>query len=290
MRKIELEQGSPEWLQWRKGLLTATDAPMLMGVSPYVTPYKGWQRKVGLADEQSTTAAMLRGREDEPIARREFIEEYGINMTPCCIESDKYNFCGASLDGISDCGQYILEVKSNGDHYHNNLDKGIPDFHMMQMQHQLLCTDSTASMGFYVSYNKGKKIIKEVYPDLDWLEDYLVKAKEFWKGVVFFEAPKMTQKDYTDMRSSIEWQKLATEYQAVDAQIKLLEEKKSELRKGIIDQCNEQNCFGSGVTAFRKISKGRVDYESIPELLNVDVEKYRKKSISSWTILVETKT
>ena len=154
MSKILLEQGSEAWLQWRKGRLTGTDAPMLMGVSPYVTPYQGWQRKLGLLEEQKVNPAMLRGHRDEPIARDLFISLKGINMEPCCVESVDYNFIVASLDGMSDCGKYIMEIKSNGDEYHQNLKKEvpeIPEFHIMQMQHQLLA--SGAKKCFYCSYN-----------------------------------------------------------------------------------------------------------------------------------------
>ena len=98
MRRVEFDQGSSEWLQWRKGLLTATDAPMLMRASPYATPYQGWQRKTGHAQEQQENEAMRRGKRDEPIAREWFIKEYGIHMESCCIESYTYNFIGASLD------------------------------------------------------------------------------------------------------------------------------------------------------------------------------------------------
>jgi putative phage-type endonuclease len=289
MHKVDFEQGSQEWLQWRKGLLTATDAPMLMGVSPYVTPYKGWQRKVGLIPEQQETEPMRRGKRDEPVARDWFIKEYGIEMEPCCVESDIYNFIGSSLDGLSKCGKYILEIKSNGDQYHFGLNNGIPDFHMAQMQHQLLSTDNTAEMGFYLSYNKGNKIVKEIYPDKDWLEDYKVKAYEFWRRIVFFDPPSMTNKDYKDMTSENAWNSLANEYLKACEQLKTLEDLKENYKKELVSLCGEDSCFGSGIKVLRRVTKGRVDYEKVPELSGIDIEKYRKPSTTSWTIMMEQK-
>jgi putative phage-type endonuclease len=287
MRRIEFEQGSEKWLKWRKGLLTATDAPMLMGASPYCTPYQGWQRKTGQLAEQKETETMRRGKRDEPIAREWFIKEYSMEMEPCCIESDIYNFIGASLDGMSKCGKYILEIKSNGDQYHFALDNGIPDFHMMQMQHQFLSTDHTAEMGFYLSYNKGEIIVKEVYPDLEWLESYLVKAKEFWKKIVFFEAPALTNKDYKDMSGQNEWISYANEYRKVCEQIKSLEEKKEGFKREIIKLCGDDSCLGDGMRVLKKMVKGRIDYDSIPELKGVDLEKYRKGPTSFWTVMID---
>lgn len=290
MHKVELEQGSDAWLNWRKSLLTATDAPMLLGASPYVTPYKGWQRKIGKVEEQKETEAMRRGKRDEPIAREWFNQEYGIDMQPCCIQSDTYNFIGASLDGISPCGKYILEIKSNGDQYHFGLQSGgLPDFHLMQMQHQLLSTDNTAEMGFYLSYNKGEKIVKEVYPDKKWMAEYLPKAKEFWRKIVFFEAPEIGNKDYRDMSFEPKWTSLASDYRKLCEQIKSLEEAKENYRKELFILCGDDSCMGGGIKILKKISKGRVDYDAIPELNDVDMEKYRKPSSSSWMVTIDQK-
>lgn len=284
MRKVDFEQGSDAWLAWRKGLLTATDAPMLMGASPYVTPYKGWQRKVGQLAEQQETEAMRRGKRDEPIARDWFIKEFGIDMEPCCVESETYNFIGSSLDGLSPCGKYILEVKSNGDQYHYGLNGGIPEFHYMQMQHQLLSTDNTAEMGFYLSYNKGEKIVKDVYPNKVWLDEYLEKAREFWRKVVFFEPPELSSKDYRDMTHEPKWNSFADQYRKLCEQIKILEETKEKCRKELVNLCGQESCYGGGVNVIKRITKGRIDYESVPELVGVDLEKYRKTPINSWMI------
>ena len=37
MRIIDLVQGSPEWLAHRRTVHSASDAPAMMGASPYVT-------------------------------------------------------------------------------------------------------------------------------------------------------------------------------------------------------------------------------------------------------------
>lgn len=287
MRKVEFEQGSREWLDWRKGLLTATDAPMLMGASPYATPYKGWRRKTGLEPEQKVNPAMLRGQRDEPIARAWFIKEYGINMEPCCVESDTYSFLGSSLDGLSVCGKYILEIKSNGDQYHFGLANGIPDFHMMQMQHQLLSTDNKAEKAFYLSWNKGEAIVKEVYPDPDWIKDYLPKAMAFWKAVVLSDPPKMCNKDYKDMEQNADWNFQADLYKSICKRMKELEELKEEYRGNLISMCGVDSCSGNGIKVMKKVVKGRINYESVNELSGIDLEKYRKPSSESWMIMLD---
>ena len=284
MRKVDLEQGSQAWLEWRRGRLTATDAPALMGVSPYCTPYKCYQRKLGLIPEQTKTQAMQRGIDDEPIARALFNHRYGFDMSPCIIESELVNFMGASLDGISECGKYLLEVKSNGEQYHG---KAIPDLHLFQMQHQLLCTDTIAKICFYASYNSGELIVKEVKADPQWMLDYLTKAKEFWKGIVFHEPPPLTNKDYKDMSESMTWGEKASYYMQINNDMKKLEYEKERIKKELIDLAGQESSCGSGIKLLKKLVKGRVDYEAIPELATIDLDKYRRPASESWAIMLE---
>ncbi len=283
MRKVDFEQGSEDWLNWRKGLLTATDAAMLLGASPYVTPYKGWQRKTGQAPEQVVNSAMQRGQRDEPIARSIFNREYGINMTPCCIESEKYNFLGASLDGMSECETSILEIKSQ------RPVNFVPEFHMFQIQHQMLCSDGKVKQTYYVSHWEGENITFTVLPDEEWMKNYIPKAQEFWKSVLLLEPPALSCKDYKDMTGAVNWDGYASEYKNLCAQIKVLEELKDSYKKELINLCGDDSCSGNGIKVLKKMVKGRVDYEKIPELSNVDFDKYRKPASFSWTIMLEQK-
>ena len=45
MKIIPIEQQSPEWFEWRKTGITASDMPIIMGVSPYKTPWQLWAEK-----------------------------------------------------------------------------------------------------------------------------------------------------------------------------------------------------------------------------------------------------
>lgn len=283
-----MDQGSDAWHEWRKGRLTATDAAILLGLNQYVTTFKGWQRKIGQAEGQVVTPAMLRGQRDEPIARLMFYDESGISMTPCCIESEIHLFLGASLDGISDCGRYLLEIKSQD--IERIKANGIPAYHMCQMQHQLLCTDGTATMCFYVSIWGDEIHIMEVYPDLEWMNNYIPEAKAFWKKVIFFEAPALSKGDYKDMQENSMWHSFAEEYKNICSQIKSLEGYRETMKKQLVSLCENENGCGSGIKVMKKFSKGRVDYADLVESLQVDkglVESFRGPVSESWTIMLE---
>jgi putative phage-type endonuclease len=285
MKIIELEQGSPEWLSWRKTVITATDCPAILGSSPWSTVYKCWQRKLGLIEEQKSNEAMERGKRLEPEARAQFIERYNIDMVPAVVESTEFDFLGASLDGISTLGDSILEIKCGSSKLHDMALRGeIPAYYMDQMQHQLLVTD--AAMCFYYSYNGNDGICIEVLPDPTFKETFMPKARDFWRCVAFAEAPALQPSDYKDMSEEPSWGSFAKEYSNLCSQIRVLEDIKEGYRKKLITLCGDENCTGGGIKVMKTVVRGRVDYDVIPEIQGVNLEKYRKQSSSSWRILV----
>src|SRR5215469_10458611 len=164
MKILNFKQGSDEWKAWRKTVITATDCPAILGSSLWTTPYVCWQRKLDLIEEQKCNAAMERGVQLEPEARSQFIKRYGINMIDVPVESSEFEFLGASLDGLSDCEKYILEIKCGGTKLHEMAEKGeIPQYYRDQIQHQLLVTG--AEKAFYYSYDGANGIMIEVTPD-----------------------------------------------------------------------------------------------------------------------------
>lgn len=285
MKVINVEQGSKEWLSWRKTVITATDCPAILGSSPWSTAYKCWQRKLGLIEEQKTNDAMERGKRLEPNARKQFIERYRINMTPVVVESSEFNFLGASLDGLSDCTKYILEIKCGGEKLYKQAGEGIiPLYYMHQIQQQLLVTG--AEKCFYYSYNGTDGICIEVLPDPEFKTNYMPIAREFWRGVAFFEAPSLNDMDYKDMSEDASWMESAKEYKKINEQIKSLEEVKESYRKKLLNICGDQNCTGDGIKVIKSVIRGRVAYENIPEIKGINLDQYRKSSTTSWKILV----
>jgi len=282
---VELEQGSPEWLAWRKTVITATDASIIMGNNPWDTPYQAWQRKLGLAQEKVSNDAMERGKRLEPEARAKFVAHWGIEMIPKVVESTEFEFLGASLDGISETGNMLLEIKCGGSKLHDMAkNQEIPQYYLDQMQHQLLVTG--AERCYYYSYDGSDGICIEVIPDPGFKESFIPKAREFWRCVAMEEAPPLVDKDYRDMSDDASWRSVADSYKEICSQIKALEEQKESYRKGLLKLSGDMPCLGNGVRLMKTTMKGRVDYDAIPELQGVDLDKYRKVSTTLWKILV----
>ena len=47
MTVVDLNQRSDEWLNWRSLGVTATDIPVILGLSPYKTVWQLWAEKTG---------------------------------------------------------------------------------------------------------------------------------------------------------------------------------------------------------------------------------------------------
>lgn len=190
---IEHKQGSCEWLAWRRSGIGGSEAPVVMGVSPYATMEQLWLRKMGRMPEQESNQGMLLGHVYEPLIRRKYEETEDIDVFPSCIQHDEHPFLIASLDGLSADGMTILEAK-----YMNRADFAlvrsglIPAHHYPQLQHQLMCLNRTGAVADYVCYNPNEpeQFLKlRIDPDLEYQKDLFKREKDFWESVEQHTAP-----------------------------------------------------------------------------------------------------
>ena len=84
----------------------ASETPIVLGISPFTTPYQLWQQKLGLAANEFNRA-MLHGTELEPAARAAYERLTGLAMQPLVMVDGEYS---ASLDGIFDGSEGIFPV------------------------------------------------------------------------------------------------------------------------------------------------------------------------------------
>ncbi len=76
---VQLQQGSPEWLAYRRAKRNASESAAVMGASPWMTPYQLWLAKTG-RQETVVTQAMQHGTDLEPLAREAYEEQTGLVM------------------------------------------------------------------------------------------------------------------------------------------------------------------------------------------------------------------
>ena len=112
MPRIErLHQNTAEWHRWRRQGIGASDAPVIMGETPFKTPRTLWSIKTGRMQEGPAGPAARRGRELERFARRAYERRTGIQVEPLCLVHHEFEWMRASLDGLSFDGSTLLEIK-----------------------------------------------------------------------------------------------------------------------------------------------------------------------------------
>jgi putative phage-type endonuclease len=184
--RSDLVQGTEEWHAWRRGGIGASDAPILLGISPYKKPHKLWSEKVGLVSaDQGWKYVFERGHKIEAAARAYFEILNDQECPPICVELDDHPYIRASLDGYNADGNFILEVKYVGK---DAMGEEIPSHHFAQLQHQMLVTGATDVT--YIRSNTGTEFkIDSVARDQAFIDSLLQSEVEFWRRVVEKDEP-----------------------------------------------------------------------------------------------------
>jgi putative phage-type endonuclease len=200
MKFVTAKQNTKEWREWRGKGLGASDAPAVMGESPWTSPFELWLQKTGLGERppanEFQVAAMKRGTELEPIARAMFEKEIGAAFETVSAYSEQYEFLRASFDGYNKDLNAILEIKCPGKDDHAKALKGkVPTKYMAQLQQQLYISE--ARVCYYYSWDgkSDKGAIVEVKPDLNYQQKLLEAAIDFWARVQNKIPPDITAKD-----------------------------------------------------------------------------------------------
>lgn len=152
MRTLTLIQGSPEWLAHRRTVRNASDAPAMMGASPYVSRAELVRRyATGIEPEvdAATQARFDRGHEVEPALRALAESLIGEDLYPVTGVSDD-GYLGASFDGVNLDETIIFEAKQpNGDKSARMLRGEIPPVDYWQIVQQFAVCE-TAEVCLYL--------------------------------------------------------------------------------------------------------------------------------------------
>lgn len=262
MQLVKLIQGTASWLDWRRDHVTASMAPVILGVSPYQTPLELYNNIVNSV-EQNQNPAMKMGSEREEEARLWISEQLGIDFYPCVLESEEFPWMGASMDGMSIDGQNAIEIKWNNEKAHK-LAKNthVPDHHYPQLQHQMAVTG--LDYVTYVSCWKDEKISFPCYRNQDYIDDMVDKELSFLNCIIKKTPPDLTEKDICRDVPMIEkgahdFDCMCKEYIRVNEEIKAL----TEIKTNIQDYLKTKHGAGCTVSYSLKKSvvRGSPDYK-----------------------------
>lgn len=282
IERVQLEQNTPEWLEFRKNHIGASDAPAIMQKSPWTTPYQLWQQKLGLIGGPEDNEAMQRGREREPQARNEFNRITGFFVNPVVVKNRDYPFMCASMDGLSECGEHAVEIKIPGRQDHEiAMDGCIPEKYVPQLMHQMIVCDLKSI--YYFSWNESSSKIIELSRDSQQEKVLLDREKQFWDCLENLKPPELVERDY-ETRTDAIFLEYESHYLEAKKARKIAEEKEKVYREHLIELSGDKCCKGKELRMTKYIVPGRIDYAEIPELKSINLEKYRKANTIAWRI------
>jgi putative phage-type endonuclease len=274
MKRIDLEQGSPEWLQWRRTRAMASETSAIMGISPYQSPEQIRSIKRGNV-KVFETSAMRHGNEQEPLARQAYERDSGEMFQPAVFEWKGY---GASVDGINMDGDTILEIKSPVDgkdspRWQEVAEGAINDYDFIQCQHQLMVTG--AQLCVFLVWGGDEYVTREVYPAPNIWQGIQDAWEHFWPTV--------------QERDDEEWQQAAETYRRAK---KIADEAAAALAaaKQQLVELGGEYSYGAGVRVKQVQRAGQVDWKKIQaeQLADVDLDEYRKPGTTFYQVeLVE---
>jgi len=288
MEKLNIEQGTPEWLALRKNHLGSSDASIIMGASKWKisdgrikTPYLLWKEKLGLEDLSCDNAATRYGKVMEEPARQAYQEMVGDIVEPVCVKNTQHPYLLASLDGLNITEDRAVEIKNCNFEDHKLAKEGkIPSKYYPQVQLQIMVT----GLPFidYFSFHKGDGVIVKVERDEEYILDLSKKLDAFWKCVETLKEPPLTDDDFIE-RDNI-WEETAEKLFTLKEDVKFLEKevkKTEELLKNMSEGKNSRS--GSYRYSFTSC-RGSINYKLIPELHKINLNKYRNGSIIKWSL------
>lgn len=196
----EIIQGTPEWLDLRKGHVTASRVADIMaktktGPSTSRQNYLielAIQRVTGVVEESYKNEAMLRGTEEEPKAREayELLTETFVEEVPF-VKHKSIEWFGCSPDGIiknSDGTYNLIEIKNPNSATHWSYIKAgePPTKYKIQMMAQMACTG--AQWCDFFSYDSrmpegSRHFLKRMMRDNTFIEEMEKEVKAFLEEV-----------------------------------------------------------------------------------------------------------
>lgn len=193
-----------EWLAWRRRGVGGSDAPVIMGLSPY----KGWltlyieKTDRGLDPREPNEAAYW-GQTLEEVVAREFEKRSGLRVTEPTSKLIQHPIfpwmLGTPDRYVTDqAGRTIgiLECKTTAARRDTEWEDGPAPYAYCQLQHYLAVT------GFQVGWIAvliGGQLYKhfEVPRDQDYIDELIAKETEFWSHVEADTAPPADAKEST---------------------------------------------------------------------------------------------
>jgi len=301
---VDIVQKSDAWLEWRSQGITATDIPVILGYSPYKTPYQLWAEKTGRFNTPDISANpnVKRGVRLEDVARQVAEQRYGGILMPVCGEFVDWPILRASLDG-QDPEFIPYEFKAPSDAQWNDIKENghlSAAYIMYACQVRAQCIVSGVNHGKLLFYRETDSGPEDMEFDIELTveeREQILSAARVFHRLVETETPpdKDPERDMFEPEgkdASFKWSTNAetwrtnnTRIKSLKDQLEILEKDQKAVQKNLLAQMGpfmQADIAGVKVSRFEK--QGAIDYKKFlqdkfpGEDLSQELEAYRKAS------------
>jgi putative phage-type endonuclease len=318
MNIIDLEQRSDAWLEWKKSKISASEIAIVMGLSPYETPWRLWATKKGLLAEKDLNKNPLvkQGVVNEDRIRRITEEETGLILMPICAEHDKYSVISASFDGLDTDDPVPYEFKWPSDKVWDSIIKDGENseaykLYYPQVQVQIFVVGEHCQEGILIFGHDEEDGMQRrsftVKRDDAFLRDMLDKVIEFKQKIIDNTPPDIDiERDLFipgEQEERMRWASLAKEAKEIDSKLSYymenidpLEKRKKAIRQEAINMMGaylKSDLNGLAITRYAK--DGSIDWkkliaEKLPSISEDEIEQYRNKSSMQSRMMTKDKS
>ena len=203
MKTVNLIQGSPEWSAHRAQHWNASDAPAMLGVSPYKSRAELLrERATGISQEfdAATQRRFDDGHRFEALARAIAEELIGEELFPVTGVEGRYS---ASFDGLTMLEDTAFEHKTISDSLRaaidpNNSINALPEHYRVQMEQQCMVSGADRVLFMASSWTDDGELIEErhcwYYPDAELRARIVAGWDQFERDLADYKPEDVTTK------------------------------------------------------------------------------------------------
>lgn len=179
----DIDQGTQKWHQWRRKVIGASEANVIMGENRWKGRQQLIDEKLGLAQSFSGNEITREGNSLEPVAREALAAKFNMQLKPIIVQDAHEPFLAASLDAINSEKDRIFEIKCGTKTYEAvSATSRIPRHYFAQVQHMLMVTGMDSLI--FSAYRPQKRLLTlEVFRDDKYIRELRKKEKDFVREV-----------------------------------------------------------------------------------------------------------
>jgi len=193
-----MKPNTPEWEAARKEGIGASDAPIILGLSPWKTKQQLFEEKTS-ETSLKPTFPMMWGKKWEATALSIFVENTGFKVEyeteACFVWSKERPWQFATFDALIDDGSFVeIKCPLSAKSHQIAVSGNVPEHYMAQMQHQFCLRDCEKAYYFSLFIDRANEFkydaqILEVYRDEAYIKRIIEEEEIFLDHLISNTCP-----------------------------------------------------------------------------------------------------